>query len=617
MNVSVLIPTKNEERNLQACLDSVAWANEIIVYDSFSNDSTVEIAKKNNVKIVQRQFDNFSTHKNWALDHIEFRNTWILIVDADECITPLLAEEINRLLQKGPDKNGYYIARKNYFDGKWIRHGGWYPDWNLRLFKLGHACYEERIVHEHMLVDGPAGYLQEPLLHYDDKGMERYFDRHNIYSSLEAVECYQFLHKKKQMGTLKEYWKSGPHRRRFLKQLAYRYLPCRPLFKFLWMYFFKLGFLDGRIGLRFCLLHTFYEYQIALKVKELETKDSPMQKKYQVFSEESCLNDPREKSTCLLCQDHHLPISAEATENGNHQLKPVYNNIFDTRFGIKETYTISQCQQCGLLQTTPLPGQETLNTLYEKFYNFSGKQGLYTKLRQFFYHSFFYKTWLMLDGDIAFHCLQGTGRLLDIGCNEGRGLQLFNKHGFSVEGLETNSTAAKQAKQSDFTVHEVPLEQFEPNAPYDAVILSNVLEHALLPRMMLSHIHRILKPGGKLYLSCPNANSWLKNIFGKYWINWHVPFHLSHFNQTQLCSLINQSGFTVRSTHSVTPAIWVTQSILACLFAKKGKSVKQMRNPGLILGFMFLTKCLGFPLLWLGNQLGKGDCLVIVAEKKK
>jgi len=280
--VSVLICTRNEARNLEACLKSLAWAGDLVVLDSFSDDDTVNIARRLGARVVQRQFDNFSAHKNWALDHLDFAYDWVLIVDADERVSPALAQEIAAAVARPVALCGYYLARQNFFCGKWIRHGGWFPDYNLRLLKLGRGRYESRLVHEHVLLDVPAGYLENPLVHHDYKGMERYFDRHNVYSSLEAVEAAHTIRAagKPARSLPALLWTRGPERRRFLKNLAYRYLPARALIKFLWMYLLRLGFLDGRLGFRYCLLHAFYEYQVSLKLEELQDPDSPISEKY-------------------------------------------------------------------------------------------------------------------------------------------------------------------------------------------------------------------------------------------------------------------------------------------------------------------------------------------------
>ncbi|MGP8049545.1 MAG: glycosyltransferase family 2 protein [Desulfobaccales bacterium] len=280
--VSVLVCTKNEARNLKACLESVAWAGDLVVLDSGSDDDTVNIARRLGARVVQRPFDNFSAHKNWALDNLDFAHDWVLILDADERVSPALAREIAAAVARPGEVCGYYLARQNFFCGKWIRHGGWFPDYNLRLLKLGRGRYESRLVHEHVLLDGPAGYLENPLAHDDYKGLERYFDRHNLYSSLEAVEAARIIRAAGQPArSLPAALRTrGPERRRFLKNLAYRYLPARALIKFLWMYLLRLGFLDGRLGFRYCLLHAFYEYQVSLKLEELRDLNSPISEKY-------------------------------------------------------------------------------------------------------------------------------------------------------------------------------------------------------------------------------------------------------------------------------------------------------------------------------------------------
>ena len=205
--------------------------------------------------------------------------------------------------------------------------------------------------------------------------------------------------------------------------------------------------------------------------------------------------------------------------------------LFDTRFGIENVWNIGRCPACGIEQTVPLPSSEELKHLYETYYNFGGEKGtIYSKLRQAFFNSSFYSIYLAIDGDISFHSVKGSGRLLDIGCNEGRGLSIYQRNGFDAEGLELNEVAAKEARAKGFTVYTEAVENFQPEQPYDIVVLSNVLEHSLDPKNMLFHVHRILKPGGQVWISCPNSQSWLRYLFGRYWINWHVPFHIVHFS---------------------------------------------------------------------------------------
>jgi 2-polyprenyl-3-methyl-5-hydroxy-6-metoxy-1,4-benzoquinol methylase len=259
-----------------------------------------------------------------------------------------------------------------------------------------------------------------------------------------------------------------------------------------------------------------------------------------------------------------------------------------------------------------------LKTLYYTYYNFGGETGtLYTRWRERFLFSFLNRLWTRLDGDVAFHQRHGTGRLLDIGCNEGRGLRIFARNGFEVEGLELNEIAAAVARNAGFHVYTCPFEEFNPTNGYDVAVLSNVLEHSLNPLEMLREVHRILDPRGQVWISCPNAASWLRGAFGSSWLNWHVPFHVVHFSSKALRRLLADTGFAKIEIKQITPALWVAQSILVFLFAGKGKKTRQLRNPFLTLFLMTVARFVFFPVLWLGNRLGRGDCLQAVATKGK
>jgi len=307
------------------------------------------------------------------------------------------------------------------------------------------------------------------------------------------------------------------------------------------------------------------------------------------------------KESCLLC---------------GSPLHRILNGLTDTRFGTSGSYEIRQCGRCGMEQTWPVPSLVDLKKLYELQYNFGGETGtLYTRLREWFLMSFIYRIWIRLDGDISFHSKSGSGRLIDVGCNEGRGLRIYARNGFQVDGLELNTNAAAVARSLGFDVHTCLLEEFQPTISYDFAVLSNVLEHSLNPRQMLSDINRILASRGQVWISCPNNKSWLQRVFGRSWINWHVPFHISHFSAETLQSLLSETGFLNVETHQITPALWVTQSCIAWLFAKEGKKNGQLRNPFLTLFMMVIARFVLFPALWLGNRSGQGDCLLVVATK--
>jgi 2-polyprenyl-3-methyl-5-hydroxy-6-metoxy-1,4-benzoquinol methylase len=290
-------------------------------------------------------------------------------------------------------------------------------------------------------------------------------------------------------------------------------------------------------------------------------------------------------------------------------------HVTDDRFGVPGEYGICRCSACGLEQTLPRPNPDDLKQLYEKYYNFGGeRETTYIRLREWFFASWLYRMWLTLDGDGSFHLRRGEGRLLDIGCNEGRGLKIYQQNGFFSEGLELNSRAAEVARSAGFAVHETLLEDFHPATPYDVVVLSNVLEHALDPKRMLLDIARILKPDGQVWIACPNSESWLRRLFGRAWINWHVPFHIVHFSPRTLRRLLLETGFSNVELHQITPALWVASSIITGIFATGGRATRQLRNPLLVLTLLGFVRILMFPFLYIGNRLGRGDCLVAAAS---
>ena len=259
-----------------------------------------------------------------------------------------------------------------------------------------------------------------------------------------------------------------------------------------------------------------------------------------------------------------------------------------------------------------------LKQLYRTHYNFGGeKDTLYTRLRERFQASSWYRLWTRLDGDNAFFRKTGAGRLLDVGCNEGRGLRMYASNGFRAEGLDLNETAAEVAREAGFQVHTCPIEELYPAAPYDVVVLSNVLEHSLDPRRMLQDVHRILAGGGQVWISCPNSQSWLRRVFGRSWINWHVPFHTFHFSSGTLCRLLAETGYARIEVRQTTPASWVAQSVIGRLFSKKDEKNFLLRNPFLTALLMLFARFVLFPALWLGNRSGRGDCLLALASKSE
>ena len=272
--VSVMIPTLNEESNLRRCLDHLQWADEVVIVDSGSTDDTVKIAEAYGAKVVQFRWNGlWPKKKNWALRHAPFKYPWVLIVDADEWITPELSREINRAVISETENVGYYINRKFIFMGRWIKHCGYYPSWNLRLIRRGYGEYEQLTgigntgsgdneVHEHVIPKGPVGYLDDDMLHFAFPNIHTFMEKHNRYSNWEAAV--QF----KKADTTSAAIGEKLSKRRRLKNVS-RYLPFRPTLRFLYAYLLKGGILDGQPGYIFCRLLAIYEYLSVAKYTEL------------------------------------------------------------------------------------------------------------------------------------------------------------------------------------------------------------------------------------------------------------------------------------------------------------------------------------------------------------
>lgn len=235
MSLSVVIVTLNEEANLSRTLASVAWADEIVVVDSGSTDNTRQIAESFRAKLYVEPWKGFAAQKNSAL--AKATGDWLLSLDADEEVEPALAGEIRVALAANPSVKGFWIPRKNFFLGRWMRHGGFYPDPKLRVFRRGAGRFENRLVHEDAHVAGTTAKLQHHLLHHAYPTLDDYIEHMNRYSSLGAL---MLVAEKSRVG-----W-------------SFVNIVIRPLLTFCYNYFLRLGFLDGREGLLLHLNHARY-----------------------------------------------------------------------------------------------------------------------------------------------------------------------------------------------------------------------------------------------------------------------------------------------------------------------------------------------------------------------
>jgi glycosyltransferase involved in cell wall biosynthesis len=245
--VSVAIVTKDEEKNIRDALQSIRNVAEIVIVDAFSVDRTLDICREYTEKIYQAEWKGYAKQKQMAIEHA--KGPWVFILDSDERFTESLREEITHMVKNDGVYSGFYVPRKNFFLGKWIRHGGWWPDYTLRFFLKDKAFMENRKVHENVIVKGKVGHLKNPLEHYTYRNISDYIKKMENYSTLSAEEL-------KEKGV----------RPGIIKMVLH------PLFTFLKMFFLRRGFMDGVHGLILAILYGYYTFIKYLKLWETSPK---------------------------------------------------------------------------------------------------------------------------------------------------------------------------------------------------------------------------------------------------------------------------------------------------------------------------------------------------------
>lgn len=244
MRLSAIVITYNEESNIEHCLRSISWADEIVMVDAMSQDRTLEIARKFSPRVFEKQWEGY--YQAWSYALSVASGEWVLAIAADERVTEDLKSEIQETL-KNPLFDGYLIPRKSFFLGKWIKHCGWYPDRTLRLFRREKGYVTNKLVHEGFRVNGKTGLMRAPILHYTCPDLRSYLTKVNHYSSLKALELYQ----------------KG-------RRATAQHLIFPPIARFLKMYFLKLGFLDGIEGFLLSVLSGFSVFIRYTKLLEMQ-----------------------------------------------------------------------------------------------------------------------------------------------------------------------------------------------------------------------------------------------------------------------------------------------------------------------------------------------------------
>jgi glycosyltransferase involved in cell wall biosynthesis len=275
--ISVIVAAKNEEKNLPRCLESLRAAGEVYVVDSQSTDATPEIARAMGAKVVQFHYrGGWPKKRQWAMENLPLQFDWILLVDADEALTPELLAEIDSALRSSQIE-GFYVRLRMHFMGRILRHGD-AGFWKLALFRKGKASYECRLrdqdssmadmeVHEHVVVSGASSRLHNPLVHHNVGSLERYIQKHNEYSNWESCVL---LQSETHVGDLRPaLFGTQAQRRRWLKKKLYA-VPGSPVLLFLYRYFLRLGFLDGIPGLIYCGFQAVQMFHTKAKIFEIK-----------------------------------------------------------------------------------------------------------------------------------------------------------------------------------------------------------------------------------------------------------------------------------------------------------------------------------------------------------
>jgi glycosyltransferase involved in cell wall biosynthesis len=274
--ISILILTKNEQQDLPGCLESVAWSDDIHVYDSGSSDATASIATRAGAHFSVRSLPagqevfggNEAEHKNWALANLPFKYGWVLHLDADERVSPESAAGMLQVTGNPGDNVAFRIRRRDFWGVRWLKHVQ-ASSYYVRLFRPDKMRYE-RLVNPVSIPYGPVGELDGYLDHYPfSKGMTHWLNRHNSYSTLEAQQIFSNREGNQQFSLRLALFAKDRNARRFHQKELFYHMPARPFLKFLLLYVGKRGFLDGAAGFRYATLQSIYEYMIVLKTKEL------------------------------------------------------------------------------------------------------------------------------------------------------------------------------------------------------------------------------------------------------------------------------------------------------------------------------------------------------------
>ncbi|MFA4888241.1 MAG: methyltransferase domain-containing protein [Candidatus Omnitrophota bacterium] len=486
--LSVVIITKNEEANIKDCLESVKWADDIVLVDDNSSDRTIEIAKAYTERIFCRKMDIEGRHRNWA--HNQARNSWILSLDADERVTPELKEEIIDLLNNPLEFRAFSIPRRNYIGGYWVKYGGLYPSAQIKMFRKEYFCWEEAEVHPRPILNGSSGQLKGDIIHYSYKNFAHFLNKVNAQTSLEAAKWFR---DKRKMGKFKAFWR------------AYD--------RFMRTYFRKKGHKDGFVG----FMAAFFAglYQLLSYAKYWELKNNAQD------------TSSRRMLICPVC--------------GNDKWLEAYR--------IKQ-WSIGECTVCGFARIDPLPTIESRPGLYsqEVVVNRNTKKLNSTQKLSRVMKRFFNKLTSRDKNGIFLRKLflykSPGAKILDIGCGDGSFIKQV-KGRFDCRGLEISEYLAGKARESGLNIilGNFLLAEFA-DEKFDAITLISLLEHLDDPAAAMAKCFSLLNIGGVLLIKTVNYGCFNRIIKRGNWTGFRPPDHIVYFTPASLKRLLKRIGFT-------------------------------------------------------------------------
>jgi 2-polyprenyl-3-methyl-5-hydroxy-6-metoxy-1,4-benzoquinol methylase len=287
----------------------------------------------------------------------------------------------------------------------------------------------------------------------------------------------------------------------------------------------------------------------------------------------------------------------------------------DYRFGIKEVFKVVKCCECSLIFVNPRPDFIELTNLYEKYYVSEDMKNIRDTNSDSKLRNFIKKLWHSYIGNYI-NNIDVHGRVLDVGCGGGNLLLDLQKKGADVYGIETNPKSVEICKRKRLKILCGNLESINfPDEQFDTVIMSQLIEHLPSPKETLNEIHRLLKPGGKLYIYCPNAEGYLKSLFSKYWHGWHLPFHLYHFTKETLSKYAKECGYEIVNIKTITPTVFFVYSLKSYLWGEKEGPLQNRDSARLLENHLFYSLISPFIRMLDFFFGGRGDCLQVIFRK--